>query len=59
MPRQGQFSSGIGEGLLRGSRLNCCTLLRAESDRPSHLPPMRFGVAALPTQSLISNDHLP
>ena len=39
VPHHGQFSSGIGEGLFLGSALNCMTLLRAESERPSPLRP--------------------
>src|SRR5271166_4397497 len=59
VPHQGQFSSGIGDGLLLGSALNCRTLVRAASDRPSPLCPRMFGVAALPTQRPISKGHSP
>ena len=59
VPHQGQFSSGIGEGLPPGSALNCRVLARAESERPSPLRPMRLGVAALPTQRPISKGHSP
>ncbi len=59
VPHHGQFSSGIGEGFPFGSALNCCTLVRAESERPSPLRPRMLGVAALPTQSPISNGQAP
>ncbi|MND04902.1 hypothetical protein D3C83_253960 [compost metagenome] len=59
VPHQGQLSSGIGDGRLRGSLLKCRTLVRAESESPSPFFPITFGVAALPTQRPISNGHVP
>ena len=59
LPHHGQFSSGMGTGLLIGSALNPRVLERAESDRLSPLRPMMFGVAALPTHSPISNGQTP
>src|SRR6516162_7792353 len=59
VPHHGKFSSGIGDGLPLGSALNCLTLVRAESERPSPLYPSMFGVAALPTHRPISKDHSP
>src|SRR5437867_896328 len=56
---QGQFSSGIGEGLLLGSALNCRTFARAESERPSPLCHRILGVAAFPTHRPISKGHSP
>src|SRR5260370_21601500 len=55
---QGQFSNGIGDGL-PSSPLYVIVFARAESWSLSPLAPMRFGVAALPTQSPISNGHSP
>src|SRR5215510_1835229 len=59
VPHHGQFSSGIGDGLPLGTALNCLTLVRAESERPSPLYPSMFGVAALPTYRRISKGHSP
>ena len=56
---QGQLSSGMGAGRPLGLALNCRVLARAESGRLSPLRPIQFGVAALPTQSPISNGQVP
>ncbi len=58
-PHQGQFSSGIGDGLRSGFFLNAVTFARAESGRPSPFRPRMLGVAAFPTQRPISNGHEP
>src|SRR6266545_5539265 len=56
---QGQFSSGIGEGLPLGLFLKRMTSARAVSWRLSFFSPMILGVAALPTQRPISNGQVP
>src|SRR3990172_9167223 len=57
-PHQGQFSSGIGEGF-RSSFRNAMVFAQAEYGSFSPFLPLRFGVAACPTQSPISNGHSP
>ena len=57
-PHQGQFSRGIGAGL-RSSFWKAIVFDRAEFGSLSPLKPIRFGVAARPTQRPISNGQGP
>ena len=59
VPHHGQVSSGIGEGLLRGSFWYWRTRVRASPLPLKPFEPMTFGVAALPTQRPISKGHVP
>ena len=58
VPHHGHSSSGIGAAL-RSSFLKAIVLARADDESLSPLRPMRFGVAAIPTQSPISKGQSP